>query len=99
MPDLVGWMERNSERLYLSVITVAGVEDGIAKAQQEGAHRKADRLKALHLYGARVLPLDIAAARLLGALSDQARPMTAHTGLSVEGSVRDSTSPKPARRR
>ncbi len=43
-PDLVGWMERNSKRLYLSVITVAEVEDGIAKARRESAHRKADRL-------------------------------------------------------
>lgn len=78
MLDLVGWMERNSERLYLSVITVGEVEDGIAKARREGAHRKADRLAEwldvlLHFYGARVLPLDIAAARLLGVLSDQAR--------------------------
>jgi predicted nucleic acid-binding protein len=28
-------MERNSARLYLSVITVAEVEDGIAKARRE----------------------------------------------------------------
>ena len=76
--DLAGWMERHSERLYLSVITVAEVEDGIAKARREGAVRKADRLAAwlaalLHLYSARILPLDLAAARVLGALSDRAR--------------------------
>ncbi len=62
MLDLVGWMERNSERLYLSVITVAEVEDGIAKARREGAHHKAERLAEwldtlLHLYSARILPL------------------------------------------
>ena len=77
-PDLVGWMERNSEHLYLSVVTIAEVEDGIAKARREGATRKADRLAEwlevlLHLYGARILPLDVAAARRLGAVSDQAR--------------------------
>lgn len=77
-PDLVGWMERNSKRLYLSVITVAEVEDGIAKARRERAHRKADRLTEwletlLHLYSARILALDVAAARLLGVLSDRAR--------------------------
>ena len=76
--DLVSWMERNSERLYLSVITVAEVEDGIAKARREAAHRKADRLAEwletlLHLYSARILSLDIPTARVLGGLSDQAR--------------------------
>lgn len=77
-PDLAGWMERNSERLYLSVVTVAEVEDGIAKARREGASRKADQLAGwletlLHLYSARILPLDIPIARALGSLSDRAR--------------------------
>jgi len=76
--DLVSWMERNSEHLYLSVITVAEVEDGIAKARREAAHRKADRLAEwletlLHLYTARILPLDVPIARVLGGLSDHAR--------------------------
>ena len=76
--ELVGWMERNSGRLYLSVITVAEVEDGIAKARREAAHRKAERLTEwletlLHLYTERILPLDVPTARVLGRLSDQAR--------------------------
>ncbi len=76
--DVIGWMERNSEFLYVSVITVAEVEDGIAKARREAAHRKADRLAEwletlLHLYTDRVLTLDVATARMLGRLSDQAR--------------------------
>ena len=76
--DVTGWMDRNSERLYLSVITVAEVEDGIAKARREGAHRKGDRLAEwldtlLHLYSAQILPLDVTAARMLGGLSDRAR--------------------------
>jgi predicted nucleic acid-binding protein len=74
---LVGWMDRNSALLFLSVVTVAEIEDGIAKARREGAHRKADRLAEwletlLHLYALRILPLDIAAARILGGLSDLA---------------------------
>jgi predicted nucleic acid-binding protein len=78
VPDLIGWMERNSEHLYLSAITVAEIEDGIAKARREGAVRKADRLAewletVLHLYSARILPLDIVVARVLGHLSDRAR--------------------------
>jgi predicted nucleic acid-binding protein len=87
MPDLIGWMERNSERLYLSVITVAEVEDGIAKARRQGAARKADRLAEwletlLHLYSARILPIDIIVARLLGKLSDQARGAGQAPGLA-----------------
>ena len=77
-PGLTTWMERNSDRLFLSVITVAEVEDGIAKARREGATRKAERLDVwletvIHLYADRILPLDIKAARRLGALSDHAR--------------------------
>jgi predicted nucleic acid-binding protein len=75
---LTRWMDRNSARLFLSVITVAEVTDGIAKARRGGAVRKADRLAAwfdtlLHLYSARTLPLDVTTAQLLGNLSDQAR--------------------------
>ena len=58
VPDLIGWMEENAPRLYLSVITIAEVEDAIAKARRQGATRKADRLvelrleTLLHLYAA-----------------------------------------------
>ena len=77
-PELAGWMERHDGQLYLSVITVAEVADGIAKARREGGTRKAERLRdwldaVLHLYGDRVLPIDLATARVLGSLSDQAR--------------------------
>ena len=87
MTGLVQWMDRNSARLYLSVITVAEVEDGIAKARRQGANRKADRLAdwletLLHLYTARILPLDVAVARRLGRLSDQARGAGGAPGLA-----------------
>ncbi|WP_428391993.1 PIN domain-containing protein [Lichenicoccus sp.] len=77
-PELIRWMECHSNTLYLSVITVAEVEDGIAKARRQGAAQKADRLAAwletlLHLHSARILPLDVAVARRLGTLSDRAR--------------------------
>ena len=77
-PGLADWLQRNSAGLYLSVVTVAEVEGGIAKARREGAHRKAERLAewlevVLHLYGARILALDVAASRCLGRLSDRAR--------------------------
>ena len=76
--ELLKWMDDHSTRLYLSVVTVAEIEDGIAKARRERAKRKAADLASwievlLHLYGDRVLPFDIAAARIAGELSDLAR--------------------------
>jgi predicted nucleic acid-binding protein len=38
---LILWMDRNSDRLFLSTITIAEIADGIAKAHREGARRKA----------------------------------------------------------
>jgi toxin FitB len=78
VPELLDWMDRNSTRLYVSVITIAEIEDGIAKAKRAGATRKstllAEWLDALvHLYSARILAFDLPAARIAGALSDKAR--------------------------
>lgn len=86
-PDLVAWMDRNSAGLHLSVVTVAEVEDGIAKSRRQGAHRKAQRLSEwlealLHLYAARVLPIDLETARRIGALADRARGQGHEPGLA-----------------
>ncbi len=77
-PGLAAWMHRNNARLYVSVITVAEVEDGIAKSRRQGAQRQADRLTQwletlLHLYASRILPMDLPTARRLGSLADRAR--------------------------
>ncbi len=71
-------MERNSDHLYLSVVAVAEIEDGISKAARAGASQKTMRLSewletVLQLYSARILPVDIETARLAGRLSDVAR--------------------------
>jgi toxin FitB len=67
--DLLTWMDEHSNALYLSAVTVAEIEDGIAKTRRERARRKAADLTAwletlLHLNGDRVLAFDTAAARL-----------------------------------
>src|SRR4051794_3254467 len=77
-PELLNWMDRNSDRLYLSAITTAEIEDSLAKARRQGAIRKASLLSQwldalLHLYAERVLPFDVTAARIAGQLSDLAR--------------------------
>ncbi|MGI4953483.1 MAG: PIN domain-containing protein [Janthinobacterium lividum] len=81
------WMERNSAGLHLSVITVAEVEDGIARSRRTGAHAKAKRLTdwletVLHLYGDRILPIDIATARRIGSLANHVRGQGHDPGLA-----------------
>jgi predicted nucleic acid-binding protein len=76
--ELIAWMDEHSVELFLSAVTVAEIEDGIAKLRREGATRKAADLAAwletlLHLYGSRILPVDTATARVAGVLSDLAR--------------------------
>ena len=76
--ELLKWMDDHSTRLYLSVVTVAEIADGIAKARRERTRRKAADLTAwldtlLHLYSDRVLAFDVAAARVDGDLSALAR--------------------------
>ena len=71
-------MDQNSERLFLSTITVAEIADGIAKSRREGATRKAALLGAwletlTHLYASRILVFDVRTAYIAGALSDLAR--------------------------
>jgi toxin FitB len=76
--DLVDWMDAQSALLALSAVTVAEVEDGIAKLRREGATRRGADLAAwletvLHLYGDRILAFDTPTARIAGTLSDRAR--------------------------
>ena len=80
-------MDAHSADLFLSTVTISEIEDGIAKAKREGATRKARDLTAwletvLHLYAARILPFDVATARLAGGLSDRARGQGHAPGLA-----------------
>ena len=76
--DLVDWLDRAGDRLFLSVITASEIVRGIAKAEREGAIRKAAVLHEWwltieHLYSDRVLPFDLKAAHAAGAMLDRAR--------------------------
>ena len=71
-------MDAHSAVLFLSAVTVAEIEDGIAKTRREGSTRKSADLAAwletvLHLYGNRVLAFDLPTARIAGVLLDRAR--------------------------
>jgi predicted nucleic acid-binding protein len=77
-PTLVSWLRRNGDRLFLSAVTFAEIEAGIARADRIGATAKAERLRRWiqtveHLYGPRILPFDREEARHAGAILDRAR--------------------------
>jgi hypothetical protein len=77
-PALVEWLDAHSAALFLSAVTVAEIEDGIAKLQREGARRRSADLAAwletvMHLYSDRILAFDAATARIAGSISDRAR--------------------------
>jgi toxin FitB len=86
-PALVEWIDLHSASLFLSAVTVAEIEDGIAKSRREGATRKSADLAAwletvLHLYGDRVLAFDTLTARIAGAMADRARSQGHAPGLA-----------------
>jgi predicted nucleic acid-binding protein len=75
---IVTWMDEHAADLFMSAVSIAEIEAGIARLRRQGAGRRADDLTAwldtlLHLYGERILPFDVPAARIAGALSDVAR--------------------------
>jgi predicted nucleic acid-binding protein len=75
--ELIDWLDRRSDDLFLSVVTAAEIRAGVAKGARQGARRKAGRIASWwdtveHLYGDRILPFDLKAATIAGALSDRA---------------------------
>lgn len=96
---LTDWLDTHTDELFLSTITVAEVSNGIAKLRRLGSVARADRLDhwldvVLHLYAARVIPFDVAAARFAGLLMDRARatgqsPGFADLAIAATASVRD----------
>ena len=68
-------MDERSDALFLSAITAAEVCNGISKLKRNGSTRKAAQPTdwpdvVVHPHGDLVIPFDIAAARLAGALMD-----------------------------
>ncbi|MEZ2222775.1 type II toxin-antitoxin system VapC family toxin [Rhizobium sp. RCC_161_2] len=71
------WVAAHADQFFLSTVTVAEIETGIAKAHRTGASKKASLLGewlelTVHLYGERILSFDTATARIAGRLFDQA---------------------------
>jgi toxin FitB len=71
VPALVEWMDAHSASLFLSVVTIAEIEDGIAKSRRQRTTRKSANFAAwletvLHLYSDRILAFDVPTARIAG---------------------------------
>jgi toxin FitB len=86
-PDVTAWFQEHTDELFLSAITAAEVEAGIAKLRRTGAVRRADELRVwfdgmLSSYADRVLPFDLAAARIAGELGDAAQAEGRHPGFA-----------------
>jgi predicted nucleic acid-binding protein len=86
-PDAAAWFDDRTEALYLSVITAAEIEAGIAKLFRTGSARRAEALRVwfdriVAVYADRVLPFDLSAARVGGALSDAAPATGRHPGFA-----------------
>lgn len=84
---LLAWLDARTDALFLSAVTIAEIEAGIAYAERQHATRKAARLAqwleaVLHLYSHRVLAFDVPAARMVGQLSGQARAGGASPGFA-----------------
>lgn len=88
-PDagLADWLKENNDRLYISAVTVAEVEQGICKLRRAGGGERAEALAgwldALLDDGAdRILSLDANAGRIAGGLSDMATAIGRHPGFA-----------------
>jgi predicted nucleic acid-binding protein len=86
-PDVAAWFDDHTDALYLSAITAAEIEAGIAKLRRTGSARRADALRGwfdriLALYADRVVSFNVAAARVAGALSDAAQAAGRHPGFA-----------------
>ena len=84
---LAEWLEARSDRLFLSVVSVVEIEAGVRKLQRTGIKGRADLLAAwidriLESYSERVLPFDLAAGRVAGALFDRTRAIGESPGFA-----------------
>jgi toxin FitB len=85
--ETITWIRARTEALHLSTISAAEIEAGIAKLRRTGASRRADHLRhwfdrILDDYADRILPFDLGAAKIAGALGDAALAAGRHPGFA-----------------
>jgi toxin FitB len=84
---LAEWVQKSAETLFVPVIALAEIEQGIRKLHRAGGTARADRLslwleELVTRFGDRILAVDAAVARAGGALSDTAMAAGRHPGLA-----------------
>ena len=86
-PEFLDWVRSQDRSLFISTITVAEIEQGIAKLIRVGGSRRAEETAvwlrgALKEFGDNTLPVDVPVAHLAGQMSDAAFARGKHPGLA-----------------
>ena len=97
--DLIQWMDRNGGSLFLSVMTLTEIENGILKLRRKGASQRAAALSAMLAavmarFADRILPMDVKVALRVAELNDFAHPVTIELAdliIAATASVHDLT--------
>lgn len=81
------WFRDQSELLYVSAITLAGIEKGLRRLHRRGGVERAQRLggwldQITETFGDRILPVDPITARIAGGLDDLATASGAKPGFA-----------------
>ena len=78
-PAFLDWLGRSGSRLFLSTMTIAEMEAGALKLHRREQTTRAAEISELiahieHLFGDRILPMDIPVARSVAQLQDEILP-------------------------
>lgn len=82
---LRAWMDAHSPVLFVSIVSIAEIEAGIAKLERLGAARRAADLRGwrdavVHLYEDRLIDVDLSIALEAGRMTDRLRAAGANPG-------------------
>jgi hypothetical protein len=85
--DLREWLTRRRPAIFIPVVALTELEQGIAKLRRAGGAVRADRLAAwldglLTTFADHIVGIDATIARRAGAMSDAARATGRHPGLA-----------------
>jgi toxin FitB len=85
--EVTFWLRERPDALFLSTITAAEIEAGIAKLRRTGGTRRAEGLRSwldqiLEQYAERLLPFDLPAAQIAGQFIDSAQAQGRYPGFA-----------------
>lgn len=97
--DLIRWMDSNGSSLFLSVMTLTEMENGILRLRRKGGIQRAGVLSAMldaimARFEDRILPMDHKVALRISMLNDFAHPLTSELAdliIAATASVHDLT--------